>query len=909
MASDARRGAAPDSGVSAAMTMISDILKGGYWPLRHHEKDFSLNLRVVRYACAVSSDMSEGLFLPEDSSAGDVQCAVLWGLEEDSDRPCPSWSWAWPTVASEPKDRADDDKAFYIRPTDKDFEGDSRYVAIEPKTPEWAGKFPIDWPGIVCAATHENDQVELFFPSNYGIVADNRGDDDFNAASRLFDIDADGRVDEAIWARVHSAWMVVQPRSSFLEFSASTNDNCIAWQLGNSGDTDRLAGFGLCVGPSNEEQQRAAQAPEDIGGVYSTVVRGPQVPPPKKTNRTVAAASSVAGGPFFVGQIGDQHQVGATQDQEPINSVHIVTNSLFYGHGGDAPLDFEPLLYREPIPMPHRAKVHLRYDPAMPHSWVGGMRMGKWRWVAEAAFYFIDGDGGDGDGDGDYGDPYGEPGGGDGGTVPRYPGSELGGFALPGGQAGEETPAGITPIGGEFVPLPFTPTLQSWHPEAGEQPYIVTSLDAAFPGVLFRAHDFKSNKDIRKNNQPSAGELRAYDKTAPIVARIEPLGKQATNRGHDYTVKPAFDGRYRGGSSSGSLVFMPAEVDLTDLDDGLQPTDRDRSSLSIIASLDCYWGSGTPSISGAPIQDGWVWRSVGNDISFQQYINGSTAATGQLLVNGSPVGGGGSGESNTASNIGAGASIFSSKVGVDLQFNGVAAASAKMSVALVANDIEVDLGSVDINDLSDVSIAGAASGEVLTYNGASWDNQSLPVAPVEFNDSTFRIYDDGDNTKMVSFQASGITTATVRELAIQDADYTLSGLETAQDFTATNIFSGLLNASGQLKIPTSAPTTPSVGHLWMSGDSHIVLNDGLVNTPMARTTEDETITGDWGFSQGPQIYNTVHFWDAAVPALPAAGEALLHEVGDSLYVSETSHTFRLVACEDDCNILANQVFS
>jgi len=62
--------------------------------------------------------------------------------------------------------------------------------------------------------------------------------------------------------------------------------------------------------------------------------------------------------------------------------------------------------------------------------------------------------------------------------------------------------------------------------------------------------------------------------------------------------------------------------------------------------------------------------------------------------------------------------------------------------------------------------------------------------PTEFPDNTFRIFDDGDNTKQIAFQASGITTATTRTLTVQDADGTvaLSGVANygtgATSFTA-----------------------------------------------------------------------------------------------------------------------------
>jgi hypothetical protein len=61
-------------------------------------------------------------------------------------------------------------------------------------------------------------------------------------------------------------------------------------------------------------------------------------------------------------------------------------------------------------------------------------------------------------------------------------------------------------------------------------------------------------------------------------------------------------------------------------------------------------------------------------------------------------GGGGGGEANTGSNQNAaGVGVFSGKVGVDLQFRGVAAASTKLSAALNAGNKTVDLDVVEAN--------------------------------------------------------------------------------------------------------------------------------------------------------------------------------------------------------------------
>ncbi len=46
-----------------------------------------------------------------------------------------------------------------------------------------------------------------------------------------------------------------------------------------------------------------------------------------------------------------------------------------------------------------------------------------------------------------------------------------------------------------------------------------------------------------------------------------------------------------------------------------------------------------------------------------------------------------------------------------------------------------------------------------------------------FDDSTFKIYDDGDDTKIIDFQASGITTANTRTITMADEDVNLQTLQ------------------------------------------------------------------------------------------------------------------------------------
>ena len=93
----------------------------------------------------------------------------------------------------------------------------------------------------------------------------------------------------------------------------------------------------------------------------------------------------------------------------------------------------------------------------------------------------------------------------------------------------------------------------------------------------------------------------------------------------------------------------------------------------------------------------------------------------------------GSGETNTASNIGtAGVGLFDAKVGEDLQFKKLNAGSAKITITddTSNNEVDIDLGSVSVGDLSDVDITTSAptNGQALVWNASNNEFEPGTVA-------------------------------------------------------------------------------------------------------------------------------------------------------------------------------------
>ena len=85
----------------------------------------------------------------------------------------------------------------------------------------------------------------------------------------------------------------------------------------------------------------------------------------------------------------------------------------------------------------------------------------------------------------------------------------------------------------------------------------------------------------------------------------------------------------------------------------------------------------------------------------------------------------GSGETNTASNVGtAGVGIFKQKSGEDLEFKKINAGSAKITITddTSNNEVDINLGTVSIDDLSDVDTTTSApsSGQILKWNGSNF---------------------------------------------------------------------------------------------------------------------------------------------------------------------------------------------
>jgi len=99
------------------------------------------------------------------------------------------------------------------------------------------------------------------------------------------------------------------------------------------------------------------------------------------------------------------------------------------------------------------------------------------------------------------------------------------------------------------------------------------------------------------------------------------------------------------------------------------------------------------------------------------------------------------------------------------------------------------------------SVADAA---FYVWTGSAWTNFG---AGPNFLDTTFRILDDADPTKIAAFDASGISTGTTRTYSLPNTSSTLAVLAATQTFSGTTTFSGTFVVSAATASLGTATTT------------------------------------------------------------------------------------------------------
>lgn len=199
-------------------------------------------------------------------------------------------------------------------------------------------------------------------------------------------------------------------------------------------------------------------------------------------------------------------------------------------------------------------------------------------------------------------------------------------------------------------------------------------------------------------------------------------------------------------------------LELNDLDDVLVTSPSNNDVLTYVGGA--WVAAPAPGSTGGEANTGFntgggagVYQTkVGTELRFRSLVAGSgnvtvTQGTDEITIDVPNIG-----EVNTVSSVGAGTQLFSAKVGTDLRFKTLTAGTnVVLDNTSDPNEIEISVTSsapvdsvngqtgavsLDIADLTDVDFSGSGTpqmGEVLTFNGTSWETQPLPAGSGEVN--------------------------------------------------------------------------------------------------------------------------------------------------------------------------------
>ena len=221
---------------------------------------------------------------------------------------------------------------------------------------------------------------------------------------------------------------------------------------------------------------------------------------------------------------------------------------------------------------------------------------------------------------------------------------------------------------------------------------------------------------------------------------------------------------------------------------------------------------------------------------------------------------------NTASNIGtAGVGIFDGKVGEDLQFKKLNAGSAKITITddTGNNEVDIDLGTVSVGDLSDVDITTSApsDGQALVWNASNSEFEPGTVASSTNYFQTVAVSGQSDivpdsTTDTLNFAAGSnitITTdASTDTITIASADTnTQLTQEQVEDFAANVVVAGANitktydDSAGTLTIAATGGAANAFSTLAVAGQSNVVADSETDTLTLAAGT-GMTLTTDAG---------------------------------------------------------------
>lgn len=538
---------------------------------------------------------------------------------------------------------------------DADFNPDRRLEPLSINQPKINGKkvwpkFPNSWVGLSLTANDERDQIDLFLPTDPRLVSVNfAGDKDMG--SRVYDLDEKFNIDPDRGQALQSLTRVIKKPLG--------EPNALAWQLGPSGCEDTHGGYvidnptggGTGGGGSGEGDGGIAtpgpSSPSGGGGPASTDIplsqfqlgggapgggggSGPGQTQLAEvgTGKVIARMSRNNGGPIDVGSGKCRHVLGRDGDGTPIVRGHIAHDFLLrQDDGKDGPLNISSW---EPGDEANK-KMKVKF------GWNDGAK--KWDWYTTTFLFFT---------------PV---------TVPPptpitpIPVSPIVPTIPPLTPVTSPVVSPISPVSPvppEGLPI-RTPSKQGKMGNSAiagnttNHGYLMTDQSMGLGEMLAKPYNFTADQDdsrYKKNGSekgsnkridenPVTGSLSAFGAqggsrntssvpSAPAPSPVTPpsppaappappspsapgaisesaLQQGATGDPWNFTHRPGRS-RFRGGTANGGFVFLPPEVGMEMIEDGLVPKSNiDVSEAYFGVGPGAYFFAGIPElVSGRP---------------------------------------------------------------------------------------------------------------------------------------------------------------------------------------------------------------------------------------------------------------------------------------------------------------------
>ncbi len=180
---------------------------------------------------------------------------------------------------------------------------------------------------------------------------------------------------------------------------------------------------------------------------------------------------------------------------------------------------------------------------------------------------------------------------------------------------------------------------------------------------------------------------------------------------------------------------------------------------------------------------------------------------------------------------------------------------------------KINTSGSSISDLGDVAAMTEVTGDLLYFTSGAWDRLAMGTANQQirvnaggtaleyftpsaggttFDDSTFRIFDNGDNTKEIAFEASAITTSTTRTITMVDRNIDLSKISVQPVAIACTDESTAISTTGTkttFRVPFAMTVTEvraSLTGACTTGTFTVDINEGGTTILSTKITIDAT---------------------------------------------------------------------